>query len=145
MKPSDISVEQLVPHSGNMVLISQLHAADEETAVVFVDVKNEGLFSGPDNQVPAWVGIEYMAQAIAAWAGYHALRLGEKVKVGFLLGTRRYNSNVGHFDVGQQLRVDINKVLQGDNGLAAFECRITANNILVEASLNVFQSDEIAP
>lgn len=142
MKPCDINIDQLVPHAGNMVLINQLMKADDESATAHAIVKNDGVFSGPTDQVPAWVGIEYMAQTIAAWAGFHALKNNEKVKIGFLLGTRKYTSNVDHFQVGQQLKVEIKMMLQGDNGLGSFECKITAENITVEASLNVFQSDD---
>ncbi|NRB38738.1 MAG: hotdog family protein [Pseudomonadales bacterium] len=142
MNPADIDVEELLPHAGNMVLVQQLIYADEENATATVVVKNDGLFSGPNNQVPAWVGIEYMAQTIAAWAGFHALKNNEKVKLGFLLGTRKYQSNVGHFDVGQTLKVEIQMMMQGDNGLGAFSCKISSDDILVEANLNVFQSDD---
>lgn len=145
MNPGDIDVETLLPHAGNMVLVQQLIFADEENATATVLVKNDGLFSGPDTQVPAWVGIEYMAQTIAAWAGFHAHQQNEKVKLGFLLGTRKYTSNVGHFDVGQTLTVEIQMMMQGDNGLGAFSCKISSDDILVEANLNVFQSDDAIP
>ena len=50
-------------------------------------VPEAGLFV-EDGQVPAWVGIEYMAQAIAAWAGCRARAAGKPPQLGFLLGSR---------------------------------------------------------
>lgn len=142
MNLCDIPVESLVPHSGNMVFIDRMNEVEETHATSTVLVKNDGLFSGPHDQVPAWVGIEYMAQTIAAWSGFHASKNGENVKIGLLLGTRRYNSNVGFFKVGEQLTVNVKRILQGDNGMASFQCKITGSDALVEANLNVFESDE---
>lgn len=142
MNLCDIPVESLLPHSGNMVFIDQMNEVEETHATSTVVVRNNGLFSGPSDQVPAWVGIEYMAQTIAAWAGYHALSSNEKVKIGFLLGTRRYNSNIGFFKDGERLNVTVERILQGDNGLASFQCKITGSQALIEANLNVFQTDE---
>jgi predicted hotdog family 3-hydroxylacyl-ACP dehydratase len=65
-----------------------------------------------------------MAQAIAAHAGWLALQRGEEVKVGFLLGARRYSATVGRFTFGQVLHVHVQRVLLADNGLGAYECRI---------------------
>ena len=147
MRPDELAIEILVPHAGNMVLVSQLLSASDDEAKALVKVKNDGLFSGDQRKVPAWIGIEYMAQTIAAWAGYQAHQNNEPVKLGFLLGTRRYTSNVANFTVGDELTVSIKEIFQGDNGLAAFDCIITdsANvDTLLEASLNVFQSDELS-
>jgi predicted hotdog family 3-hydroxylacyl-ACP dehydratase len=41
------------------------------------------------NGVPNYVGIEYMAQSIAALAGVEARLDHEGIRVGFLLGTRK--------------------------------------------------------
>jgi predicted hotdog family 3-hydroxylacyl-ACP dehydratase len=142
MNPSDIPVAQLVPHAGNMVLISQLLAADDQSAEAIVIVANNGLFCGDQNQVPAWVGIEYMAQTIAAWAGYHAYRLNEPVKMGFLIGTRRYSSNVNHFNCNDTLTVRIDKNFGEDSGLGSFNCVISGHNVNIVSSLNVFQPND---
>jgi predicted hotdog family 3-hydroxylacyl-ACP dehydratase len=142
MNPSNIPVAQLVPHAGNMVLINQLIAADEQTAEVKVVVANNGLFCGDQEKVPAWVGIEYMAQTIAAWAGYHAHCNNEPVKLGFLIGTRKYTSNVSHFNCGETLTVSIEKNFGEESGLGSFNCVISGNNAYVVSSLNVFQPNE---
>lgn len=142
MNPKAIPVAELVPHAGNMVLVKQLLEVDENNACALVEVSNDNLFLQQNNAISAGVGIEYMAQTIAAWAGYHAKLQNQPVKLGFLLGTRRFTSNVSFVPLQTQLVVSIEKVLQADNGLASFDCQITGEGILMQATLNVFQADE---
>ena len=133
------AVEELVPHTGRMVLLNRVIEFDEENMVAEVIVRNDGLF-GDGNAVPAWLGIEYMAQTIAALGGMKR-RLAEKpLNLGFLLGTRRYDCNVGAFAVGSVLTVSVKRLLQ-DQGLGVFDCRITAKGISASAKLNVYQPD----
>lgn len=136
------SPEECVPHSGNMVLLDRLVSVGDETLTAELTVRADGLFDS-DGQVPAYLGIEYMAQAIAAFAGYHALEENRDVKLGFLLGTRRYICNVSHFNVGAKLEIKAERLLNESNGLAAFSCTIYGDNVQVSANLNVFQPDNI--
>ena len=80
-------IERVVPHRGTLRLVDRLVAWDEDSVAVELRVPHEGPFSDAEG-VPAWVGVEYMAQAIAAWAGARALARGEPARPGFLLGTR---------------------------------------------------------
>lgn len=95
--------------------------------------------------VPGWVGIEYMAQAIGTLIGWRALEKQLPVKVGFLVGTRRYQSHVPQFHTGDILRVTADEEFMDANGLAMMRC--TVRNIadipLAEASLLVFQPDDL--
>jgi predicted hotdog family 3-hydroxylacyl-ACP dehydratase len=87
-----------------------------------------------------------MAQAIAAHAGYKARLRGEAVKVGFLLGARRYQVSVPAFVLGSVLHVHIQHAMQGDNGLAAFECRIddaASGAALAHATITVFEPENV--
>src|SRR5204863_4226908 len=92
-------------------------------AVAEVDVAPDSLFAQADG-VPAWVGIEYMAQTIAAWAGGRARRAGREPAVGFLLGSRRYQAHRPAFACGQTVRICTRCEFIGDNGLGQFACRI---------------------
>ncbi|MFL6671928.1 MAG: 3-hydroxylacyl-ACP dehydratase [Massilia sp.] len=134
-------IRSLVPHSGTMSLLGRLLAVDAETLVAEVAIGPETLFC-EGGQVGAWVGVEYMAQAVAAHAGHAALARGEPVKVGFLLGTRRYEASVPGFALGTVLQVHVQRALQGENGLGAFECRIVdaaSAAELASATITVFQ------
>jgi predicted hotdog family 3-hydroxylacyl-ACP dehydratase len=141
-------VRTLVPHSSTMVLLDRVRAVDEESLLAEVDIEEDTLFCD-GREVGAWIGVEYMAQAIAAHAGYHARLRGEPVKVGFLLGARRYECSHPGFVIGDTLRVRIQRALQGENGLAAFDCRIDAGDDLdtaplAKATITVFQPDDVS-
>jgi predicted hotdog family 3-hydroxylacyl-ACP dehydratase len=137
-------VRTLVPHAGRMVLLDRVVFADEENLCAEVRILPESLFCF-DGVVGSWVGIEYMAQAIGAWAGYTALLRGEPVKRGFLLGTRRYECLRPFFFVGALLRIYVRRLLQEANGLASFECRIEdENGVVASGNLSVFQSSQPA-
>jgi predicted hotdog family 3-hydroxylacyl-ACP dehydratase len=120
-----------------MVLLDRIIECDDNSLSAELVVRDDGLL-GNDKTVPAWVGIEYMAQAVAAYAGVMARRAGEPVKLGFLLGTRRYNSNVAEFKVGSTIKVRVEKIIQDDR-LGVFDCRIQGDGVLVTANLNVYQ------
>jgi predicted hotdog family 3-hydroxylacyl-ACP dehydratase len=132
-------IRALVPHSGPMVLLDRVISADEESLCAEVRIRSDSLFCLAGN-VDAWIGLEYMAQAIGAYAGYTAHLRGEPVKVGYLLGTRCYECTRPVFTVGTVLRIHVKRVLQSENGMGSFECRIDdANGQLASANLAVYQ------
>ncbi|WP_308495376.1 hotdog family protein [Duganella aceris] len=138
-------IRALVPHSGQMVLLDRAVSADADNLCAEVRIHAGSMLAGEEG-VGAWVGIEYMAQAIAAHAGWLALERGQEVKVGFLLGSRKYDAKVSHFAPGNVLRVHVHRVLQAENGLGAFECRIDIVGGLAHAAtatVTVFQPDNV--
>jgi predicted hotdog family 3-hydroxylacyl-ACP dehydratase len=130
-------IAELIPHSGRMVLLDRIIDFDEQSLSAELTVRNDSLLSD-DKCVPAYAGIEYMAQAIAVYAGIQAKQAGEPIKIGFLLGTRRYVSNVGSFAVGTLLTIQVIKIIQDDK-LGVFDCKIHATGIEITASLTVYQ------
>jgi predicted hotdog family 3-hydroxylacyl-ACP dehydratase len=137
-------IRELVPHSGAMVLLDRVLSADAENLCAEVAIHAGSVFcDAPSAGVGSWVGIEYMAQAIAAHAGYLARQAGAPVKIGFLLGARRYEAQVPVFAAGSVLQVHVQQALQGENGLGAFECRIEmAGAVLAQATITVFQPED---
>jgi predicted hotdog family 3-hydroxylacyl-ACP dehydratase len=134
-----LTIEDVVPHRGAMLLLDTLLAADEDVVTVEGPVRRGQLFEA-DAGVPAYVGVEYMAQAIAAWAGCRSVRLGQPVKIGFLLGTRRYACTRTHFPFGARLRIVARREVMGDNGLGMFACSLAMDGeVLAEAMLSVFE------
>jgi predicted hotdog family 3-hydroxylacyl-ACP dehydratase len=130
-------IVELMPHSGNMALLDRLIEYDDNSASAELVVRGDGLL-GDDKTVPAWAGIEYMAQTIAVYAGIIAKITGDPIKLGFLLGTRRYKSNVAEFKVGSTLTVRVEKIMQ-DERLGVFDCRIQGDNVEISANLNVYE------
>jgi predicted hotdog family 3-hydroxylacyl-ACP dehydratase len=132
-----IDVVDLIPHTGDMVLLERIVDYDDKGLTAELVVRGDGLF-GDNQTVPAWAGIEYMAQAVAAYVGVKAKQANEPIRLGFLLGTRRYNSNVAVFKVGAILTIRVEKIIQ-DDGLGVFDCRILGEGVEVTANLNVYQ------
>ncbi len=96
------------------------------------------------NGVPAWVGIEYMAQAISALAGLRAKEKNQGIKLGFLLGTRKLLLVYKVLVAGQRYRIHVKQMFWDESGMANFECEIFHDQELcVEAKVNVFETDEI--
>lgn len=132
-------IADIVPHGGKMCLLDRAIEGDAETLSCEVTIREDGLFYS-NGGVNAWVGIEYMAQAIAAWAGWRARLRGEIPKIGFLLGSRRYECTNPKFNLGETLHVEVHRQFQADNGIGQFDCRIYLNGLTVaSATLTVFE------
>lgn len=132
-------INEVVPHEGPMRLLDRVLEWDDSTLVAELVVPHAGLFV-EEGGVPAWIGIEYMAQAIAAWAGSRARRDGRPPGIGFLLGSRRYTSERTIFPSGTRLQVRAHCELLGDNGLGMFTCVIEADGMpWATANVSVFQ------
>ena len=133
------AVERLVPHRGGMLWLERIVSCTDDGAVAEAVVREDHPFLDGAG-VPAWVGIEYMAQCIAAWAGGQALTKGKPVSPGFLLGTRRYECRRPVLAVGTRLRIEARRELMGDNGLGMFACRLLdGDEEIAIANVSVFE------
>lgn len=137
------SMAELVPHSGDMILLDKVASYGEDEVETRVQVKAGGLFNQADGSYPAWLGVELMAQSIAAFAGSHARAANKPVALGFLLGTRKFECDVESFPLGAVLQIKALRTLQDDNGMAVFECHLNGPGIYATARLNVFQPPNI--
>jgi predicted hotdog family 3-hydroxylacyl-ACP dehydratase len=134
-----MKLELQMPHAGRMRLLDRVLMADAESLSAELEIRAADLFER-DGGVGAWVGIEYMGQAIAAWSGHQGQARGEPPKIGFLLGVRRYDCARAQFRVGDRLRVDVQRKFQAENGLGQFECCISIGaERVASATLTVYQ------
>lgn len=125
-----------------MCLLDRVIDAGDEHFIAEVTVPSGGVF-GDGGGVGAWVGIEYMAQAVAAWAGWRAREQGGSPKIGLLLGTRNYTSAISRFAPGLCLTVSIRREFLADNGMGQFICTISSGDReLINVALNVFEPDD---
>lgn len=132
-------IDAYLPHRGAMQLIDRLVSHDTDSVIVETRVPFDGLFVEAAG-MPGWIGIEYMAQAIAAWAGARARQRDASPKLGFLLGTRRYVCHRSHFSSGRLLRIHARREMLGDNGLGVFACRILdADDDVASALVSVYE------
>lgn len=133
------SVRELLPHARPMLLLDEALSYDAGGAVAAVTIHPDHLFAGPEG-VPAHVGIEFMAQTCGVWAGAEARREGGAVRLGFLLGTRRYKAVRPFLAFGERLEITARLVFR-DQGMGVFDCRIAGagGEVLAEAQLSVYQ------
>lgn len=141
------TIEQLISHRGAMSLLDKVSYAQDKQLKAVATVKPDNPFL-VDDHLPIWVGIEYMAQAVAAYAGLDARNKGEEVKLGFLVGTRKYKSQGSKLAIGSRIKINIEESLWGENGLGAFQCELQGEApcgrmCTAQASLNVYQPNSI--
>jgi len=150
---SEYSVAELVPHSGKMSLLSEITGYGEDWLEAEVHITADSMFadlSTDKKGVPSWVGMEYLAQAIGAYAGLQERLQGCEPKLGFLVGSRKYTCSTDYFALGQVLKIKVQRELQADNGLSVFDCQLQAaaqiegqgEAVEASANLNVFQPDD---
>jgi predicted hotdog family 3-hydroxylacyl-ACP dehydratase len=136
---TDLNVDDLVPHRGTMSWLDRVISVDAESVVAESDLKDTSFFM-QGGQMPAWIGIEYMAQTIAAWAGQRARNEGRAIALGFLVGTRRYEVTRQSFKLGDRLRIEATCELMAGNGLGMFACRLlVGDDVVASANLSVFE------
>lgn len=146
MDPAAVpALTDLVCHRGAMLLLDDILHLEDDWVVARLTVRRDGLFD-TDGQVPAHVGIEYMAQAMSALNGYRLLQRGKPIRLGFLAGTRVFHSRVSAFRCGDVLHVSARRQLQTEDGLGSFDCRVESGDsgmgLLCEARVNAYSPDD---
>jgi predicted hotdog family 3-hydroxylacyl-ACP dehydratase len=90
--------------------------------------------------MPAWFGLELMAQSIAAYSGSRHQQQGGAPRPGYLLGTRKYACTVAAFPAGALLEVEVRLQFADPGGLSAFACVLRCDGAeLAHAILKVFE------
>jgi predicted hotdog family 3-hydroxylacyl-ACP dehydratase len=137
MDPAAVPVDELLPHGPEMIVIDRLVSYDPGRSVAVADVSERSVFF-EQTGVPAWAGIEYMAQAVAAHAGFEARLRGEAPAIGFVLGRRAPESSVDEFPNGCRLTVSVEPELV-EAGFAAFKCTIATDRVVATAVINTYR------
>jgi len=133
-------IEQIIPHRGTMLLLDAVSACSDDALTAHARVRTNAWYADADGAMPAWIGIELMAQAIAAHVGLLALRAGLPARPGVLLGARRYDAFVAAFARDARLGVTVNEVLRGDEGHGAYDCTIAHDGVrCAQATVKVYQ------
>jgi predicted hotdog family 3-hydroxylacyl-ACP dehydratase len=135
-------IVEVVPHRPPMLLLDRVLSYDGERVVCELILQPTSPFAEEGEngaEVPAIVGIEYMAQTIAAGAGLSARGNGQPTKMGFLLGCRSLTIAVDSFRVGDRLTVEARRTW-GEHDIGSFACKVRrGDDVLVEGSLTVYQ------
>lgn len=135
---ASISISDLLPHKSPMVLIDEVVDFTQDSIKARLTITNKSLFFDK-GVVPSYVGLEYMAQTVAAWNGLIARQKQLQPRIGFLLAARKLKLEVTSFKEGDVLNIS-GHCAYTDGEMASFNCSIYINEIEVAlASLTVVQ------
>ena len=133
-------IEAIIPHRGTMLLIDAVNTFSEDALSARASVRADAWYADADGAMPAWIGIELMAQAIAAHVALLAMRGGGRARPGVLLGSRSYKALQQSFASGAQLLIHATELLRSEEGHGAYECTIHHGDMCcAEAVIKVFQ------
>lgn len=138
-----LPIEDILPHRGTMLLIDRVLDFRLDGVRAEYAPRGDAWYADAAGNMPAWIGIELMAQAIAAHVGLLKQHEGAPPKQGALLGARRYTAAQPAFAAGEALQIDARVIFRDETGLAAYECRIAeGGREVATATLKVFEPDD---
>lgn len=139
----DMNITELLPHQGSAVLIDQVLEDSRDSIRVSAYITAAHPFFVAGHGVPSWVGIEMMAQAIAAHAGLNGRREQREPRAGMLLGTRRYETTAAWFREGMDLEIVAEREFGDNGGLAACNCSVSCGGAtLAKATIIIIEIDD---
>lgn len=139
-----IAARDLVPHTGDAVLIDQVSAADPGVTTATATVRGCAPFGEDGADWPAWLCIEVMAQTVAAAAGAREFRPGVRPRLGLLLGVRHFRCDVDTVPEGSPVVVEARESSRNDDGTGVFDCVLrVAGSAVATATLAVYLPDSV--
>ncbi|HMN44774.1 MAG TPA: hypothetical protein PKE27_09390 [Povalibacter sp.] len=139
-----LTIASILPHAGRMLLLDELLDHGPEHVTCAVTISNDTMFCDAINGVPAWVGLEYMAQTVCAYSGIDEVRAGLKPSIGLLLGSRRYQSQLEWFALGITLHIRADLLLRDENDLVAFQCSIhDGDRLLARGDVKAYRPKDV--
>jgi predicted hotdog family 3-hydroxylacyl-ACP dehydratase len=140
------TLAEILPHGPAMILLDRLVEYDADSLTCELTIRPDSMFIDGTHGVPAWVGIEYMAQALGAFTGIARLQAGRPVQMELLLGTRSYDCTRPYFAVGSRLQVCVKLLFWDPDGVCAFACEVREGAaVLATSELKGYEPDDIEP
>lgn len=140
MKPYP-PINELLPHEFPMIVIDGVHGCSAEWAESITVVQPEHvLYDADEGGLPGWALIELMAQTIALHAGLLGGENGRQPRIGYLLGTRRFELARDACYAGEILRTRVEREFVDPEGVSVYQCEVFSGNAgVARARINVFQ------
>jgi predicted hotdog family 3-hydroxylacyl-ACP dehydratase len=133
-------IDTILPHRGTMLLLDGVSACGDEALTAHASVRSDAWYADDHGAMPAWIGIELMAQGVAAHVALLAMRAGGRARPGVLLGTRSYAAHASAFARDARLTIRVQEVLRSEEGHSAYECTIDHDGARqADAVIKVFQ------
>jgi len=103
----------LIPHRGRMLLLDEVkwYNLEEKSVEAEYHITEDCLFyDSAAEGVPAWVGFEFIAQAISALTGIGYREKGEPPKLGFILGVSQAQIRYPFFKTGSIIAIKAKEI-----------------------------------
>jgi predicted hotdog family 3-hydroxylacyl-ACP dehydratase len=134
---------EFVLHRKPMLLLDRLVEIEPGCAVCEWRVLDSDEFFVPGRGVPAYIGVEYMAQGIAVYAGARARVNGLLPPLGFLLGTRYFQAHIEFFELDMTYSLVCRELFRDAEGMGSYDCWIKhQERSVAEARLTVFEKQQ---
>jgi predicted hotdog family 3-hydroxylacyl-ACP dehydratase len=135
------ALTELLPHRPPALFLEKIAEVREGAFVAEGRVHESSLGYDPAlGGIPAWFGIEHMAQTIAAWNSMHSPS-EEGAPIGFIASVRNYESTLDAFPLGAVVSIAVRP-----NGpvttAGVFECELWVDEVSVaRGTLGVVRPD----
>lgn len=116
-------IRELVPHAPPMSWLRRVVSHDRDATECEACTDDFGLLLDANGCAPGYATLELAAQCVAAHARLVAAD-GGTPRIGFLLGTRRFELRASQLAPRQKLRVRVAWLWGGETGPAAFEAEV---------------------
>jgi predicted hotdog family 3-hydroxylacyl-ACP dehydratase len=138
-----VPIEELLPQQGAMRLLDRVESWQPERIVASACCEPSAWYADEHGAMPSWIGIELMAQAIAAHVNLVSRHPGTPIRRGVLIGTRSYRADASRLSSGTRLTVRADVVFRDESGLGAYDCAIERGaDTIAEATIKVFEPDD---
>jgi predicted hotdog family 3-hydroxylacyl-ACP dehydratase len=122
-----------VPQRAPMLLLDAVLEMTAERGATTARVDPEACYADAGGNMPAWYGLELMAQTVAAYQGWRLAGIGGAG--GYLVGIRSFRSTRPHFPAQALLEVRARLLEEDPSGLAGFACEILLDGSLAASAI----------
>ncbi|MDH3510035.1 MAG: 3-hydroxylacyl-ACP dehydratase [Gammaproteobacteria bacterium] len=131
-------IKEVLYHRPPMIFLDEIIESGSNFLVAAVQIREGIPFFEESRGVPAWVGLEYMAQAVAAFAGMRARADNKPIALGMLIGCRHYSSKTALFPPGTLVEIRVQELAAEENGLGSFDGALSAPDLIAEGRITVY-------
>ncbi len=138
-------IEELLPHRGIMLMLDRAIDFENDSTITEYSPRKGAWYCDDADNMPAWIGIELMAQSAAVHINLKKRSANAPAKHGALLGTSKYHATVPSFTCGVKLRIHVSMTYHDVSGLGAYDCRIFYNDKeqpVATAVLKVYEPED---
>jgi len=107
----------IIPHKGKMFLLDRINNYNPQECTIEAEYKitQDCIFYDSEiSGVPAWVGFEFIAQSIAAFAGIRDMQIlrekGQPPKIGFILSVSALTIEIPFYKEGSILTIKTKEI-----------------------------------